>query len=122
MREVNLHHENHRSDEQTFKHYPENLRLNADKQLEAEKLISLGVNKQRLKMYLMKDGSTVPIKILHNIQTKQRNSYKKSSGQNELKDLLEEMNKVPNAKVRVYVNDEEELIGKFYHQSCSIYS
>lgn len=89
VREVNLHHENHRSDKQTFDHYIENLRLDANKQKEPEKFISLDVNKQRLKMYLMRDGSKVPLKALHNIQTKQRNEYKSSSGESQLQDLLE---------------------------------
>lgn len=59
VKEVNLKHEYHATDEVTFKHYPENLRLPTEKLEEVEKMISLGVNKQKLKADLMADGKTI---------------------------------------------------------------
>lgn len=67
--EVQLQHELHNSDKQTYNHYPENMRLDKEQQQEVEKLVALGTNKQRIKADLMKSGKEVPIKLLHNIQT-----------------------------------------------------
>lgn len=116
VREVNLEHEFHRSDKQTFDHYPENLRLDKEKLEEAEKLVALGVNKQRLKMYLMRDGSVVPLKTLHNIQTRLNNLFNNGTPENHLLDMLHEMEKIPNARVRVSVNEKDEIIGNFSSQ------
>lgn len=75
-------------------------------------MIALGVNKQKLKAHLMKDGKTiVPLKLLHNIQTKQRLSKEAGTKETELKELLDELNKIPHFTVRVFTNGENELIG-----------
>lgn len=74
-------------------------------------MVALGVNKQRLKANLMKNGTTIPLTLLHNTQTKQLNSAKNSVDQNKLQQLLEELQKIPNAKLRVFKN---EFIGNIY--------
>lgn len=112
VREVNLNHQNHRSDKITYDTYPENLRLNAKQTREAKKMVHLGVKKTLLKSYFMKKGKTVTLKALHNLQTKEQNLYKQPDESNELHHLLEELQKIPNARIRVYTSDNGELIGK----------
>lgn len=112
--EVNLNHRNHRLDKQTFDFYPENLRLKREQKDEVKKMIALGVNKQKLKAQLMKENNRViSLKVLHNIQTKQRLLKEGNNRETELKQLLEELQKVPNARIRVFTNEENELIGIF---------
>lgn len=113
VRESNLIHNNHRSDQATFQNYPENLRLNKKQMNEAQNMVRLGVNKTILKASFLKKGKAVPLKTLHNIQTKQQNAYQRPNGASELHQLLEEFEKIANARIRVFVNDAGELIGKF---------
>lgn len=107
-----LNHENHNTDKATYDHYPENLRLPAEKLPEVKKMISLGVNKHLLKLDLMADGKTiVPLKSLHNLQTKMRQEKQAEYGDNELQGVLKKMQEIPNAKIRVVTSDNNELIG-----------
>lgn len=114
MVESNLNHQFHNSDAQTYHHYPENLRLPPEVLQSAEKSIELGANKHKLKLDLMKEtGGVVPLKLLHNIQNKRRLSTNQTTLSNleELHLLLEELQKVPDAIVQVYTDDDDELIG-----------
>lgn len=106
-------HENHSLDEATYKHYPENMRLDPDKKLEVEKMVELGVNKHKLKADLMHDGQrVVSLKYLHNIQTKVNQRKHGTSEVDVLEKLLKKMEEIQNAKIRVVVNTENELLGK----------
>lgn len=120
MQEVNLIHENHQSDKLTYEHYPENLRLEGEQKKEVEKLVALGTNKYRIKSHLLKNGTEVTLKYLHNIQTLQHESVQQSHQENELKKLLDELQKIPGAKIRVFTNDDDELIGIFIQFSENI--
>lgn len=120
VREVNLNHENHRSDETTFAHYPENQRLNNKQKKKANDMIRVGVKMTKLKSYFMEQGTTVPLKTLHNMKTKQQNLNKCLDESNELKQLLQELQKIPNATIRVYTNENDELIGKFVEPNKTI--
>lgn len=111
--EVDLCHQFHNSDKQTFDHYPENLRLPPEKQEEVEKLIELGANKQKVKANLLKNGTTVTMKLLHNIQNKLNATKSRPNEGNELQMLLDELQKVPDAVIRVFIDENDELIGKF---------
>ncbi len=108
-----LNHENHNTDKATYDHYPENMRIPPEKLPEVKKMISLGVNKHLLKLDLMADGkSIVPLKLLHNIQTKLRaENQKEYKGTDELQDLLNMLQEIPNARIRVVTNEENELVG-----------
>lgn len=108
---MNLVHENHRSDKQTYNHYPENLRLKPEQKKDVSKMVALGTNKYRIKADLLANGTEVMLKYLHNIQTEQHQSFKQPDEANELKQLLEELTKIPNSKIRVFTNEEDELIG-----------
>lgn len=109
---ANLHHANHATDKQTYDHYPENLRIKKDKLKDVERMVSLGVNKHKLKADLMKDGDIVPLKTLHNIQTRLQMGLQQNYSGNQLAKMLERMREVPNARTRVIVNSDNELIGK----------
>lgn len=106
-------HENHAIDETTYKHYAENLRILAEKVPEVKKMISLGVNKRLLKADLESDGTTVvPLKTLHNIQTAMNKEKAGNYSGDDLQKVLEKLETIPNARVRVVTNEENELIGK----------
>ncbi|KAJ6647647.1 hypothetical protein Bhyg_02870, partial [Pseudolycoriella hygida] len=96
----------------TYHHYPENLKINPDELPEIERMISLGVNKLNLKADPMSDGKTiVPLKALHNIQTKiQDKIQNRYLGADELEQVLEKMQEIPNARVRVVTSDAKALI------------
>ncbi|KAG4066267.1 hypothetical protein HA402_000491 [Bradysia odoriphaga] len=81
---------------------------------EVEKLVALGANKYRMKSHLLKNGTEVTLKYLHNIQTKQQQTVKQFTQESELAQLLEELQKIPGSKIRVFTNDENELIGIFF--------
>lgn len=104
-------HENHNCDSQTFAHYPENMRLNAEQTQEVERMIAVGGNKQRIKAGLLSSGANVQLKLIHNIQTKMRTEKQQLKGSGELQKLLEEFLQVPHARVDIIVNEENELIG-----------
>lgn len=76
-------------------------------------MVRVGVQKTILKAYFLGKVKTVPLKTLHNIQTKQRNAYQRPNEASELDQLLEEFQKIRNARIRVFTNDDGELIGKF---------
>lgn len=105
-------HANHRSDEMTFKHYPENLRLTAKENMEARKMIAVNGSKRMIKAHLSKNrNSPVPLQALHNLQTKMRKEKQILGPENELVRVIEAMKTVPNATVRVIENDVQEFVG-----------
>lgn len=114
VKDAILTHEKHNTDKATFDNYPENMHISADKIKDVEKMISLGVNKQKLKADLMADGVTnVALKALHNLQTKIRKQKEGSSDEDYLQKLLDRLNEIPNAKIRIVTCQDNELIGKY---------
>lgn len=114
VKESNVIHENHRSDKLTFQHYPENMRLKEDETIEVRKRIACGGCKALIKHDLMKNrDSPVPLKAIHNLQTRDRAERQGLTPDNELERLLETMNEIPDAIAHVIRNEENELIGKY---------
>lgn len=109
VKDAHLQHENHLTDKVTYAHYAENLRLTPSQQLEAKRMISVGANKKLIKMMLMKEtNKPVQLKTLHNVQTKML--LEKQSG--ELTKLCNILENIPNARVKIITNQENELLGK----------
>lgn len=121
VREVNLNHQNHSCDQQTFDHHPENVRLSDDDLNIAKQMIEVDGNKQRIKIYLTKkSGKPVLLKALHNIQT--NNHTEKNVGpHNELQKLYNILANIPNANVCFISDDDDVLVGKIVY-SPFIYS
>lgn len=114
VKEINLTHENHSLDEVTYNHYPENMRIDAEQLESVEKMIELGANKHKLKAHLMKDGKTnVALKTLHNIQRKVIQRKEDNNDGDVMQKLLERLQQVPNARIRVVTSEESELIGNY---------
>lgn len=112
VRDVNLTHENHLCDQQTFDHYPENLRLDETNLKIAQQMIAVGGNKQKIKMFLTKKtGKTVMLQTLHNIQSKDRIA-KNVGPESELTKLYEILKIIPNANVTFISDDDNMLVGK----------
>lgn len=111
--EVNLDHENHNTDQQTYDLYPENVRLTGEVLSKAEEMIEVGGNKKKIKMHLAKlTGKTVPMKTLNNIQTNMQK--KKSVGaDNQLDQLYNVLKDLPDTIVRFVSNTDDELVGNF---------
>lgn len=110
-------HENHNVDRQTYLHYPENMRLTADEKAAVTEKIKCGSNKQRIKVDLMekRNGQPIAIKCIHNIQTKMRaDVHQLIAEQTELEKLLENMKQIPNARIKVVVNESNELVGIYF--------
>lgn len=99
-------------DQQTYDHYPENVRLEGEALLLAEQMIRVGGNKKNIKMHLMKvTGKPVLTKTLHNIQTK--NLQEKQAGsEGMLQKLYNILDAIPNANVCFISDEEDELVGK----------
>lgn len=112
VKEVDLKHENHMCDQQTFDHYPENVRLTDDVLLKAQEMIKVDGNKKKIKMHLAKlTGKPVLIKSLHNIQT---NDHKEKcvGAVGELRKLYDILGAIPNANVCFITDEQDELVGK----------
>lgn len=116
VNESSLVHENHATDEVTYNHYSENLRIPPEKLQEVEKMISLGANKQKIKANLMQEENRiVSLKTLHNIQSKLRHQNQhKYDGNDELQKIFQKLQEIPNATVRVVTSDQNELIGMWH--------
>lgn len=108
----NLNHQNHNTDKATYDH-PENLRIPPEKLPEVKRMIFLGAKNQLIKLDLMSDGETiVPLKVLQNIQNAMKKEKQNEFGNaNELESMLKKLQEIPNARIRVVTNDENELIG-----------
>lgn len=78
-------------------------------------MIEVGANKQKLKRHLIEkrgpDTPTVLLKSLHNLQT---NIRKVSNHQTDFENLLEEMAKIPNATIKVAVDNNNEILGIYF--------
>lgn len=110
VKAVHLNHEGHMTDQQTYDHYPENVRLNSTETKKAEEMIAAGGNKKIIKMQLMngREGKSVLIKALHNIQTKMQKNIGTANG--DLVTLYDILAAIPGAMVRFISNDENELV------------
>lgn len=112
MTKATLNHENHPVDQQIYDHYPENMRLNENELVVAEKMVAVDGNKKKIKMYLQKErGKPVPMKLLHNLQTK-NNSKMQGGSEPVLQKLYNALTRVPDARVRFISNQDDEFIGK----------
>lgn len=116
IKKINVNHENHNQDIATFQCYSENLRLkDYEKQMVSE-LIECGANKVKVKAKLMekRGGAPVMLKSLHNLQTA---LFKDEKGENELKTMINEMKKIPNATIRVAVNENNEFLSVYFQDA-----
>lgn len=127
---LNDQHANHQVNAQTFRHYPENVRLSPNEQLTISSMIETNANKRKIKDFLMEkrlgSGNSVPVslKSIHNAQTKHHKEKESLYvGENELQRLLDSMIKVPGAKVHVLRDENNELVCIFFKMSeCLPYS
>lgn len=106
-------HENHRCDEKTFSHYPENTRLTPEERKMATDMIECGASKQKLKKHIMQRSIEFE-KFAQFVNSKNQIDMNDT---NELKSLLMEMEKVPDAKIEISKDDEDNLIGIFFQDS-----
>lgn len=110
-------HENHNTDAQTYRHYPENMRLQPEEKEVVNEMLKCGANKQMIKNNLMKKrgGRPVTLKSIHNMATKvHQEIHQLVADETELQKLLENMQKIPNARVRVAVDENNELLSIFF--------
>ncbi len=91
---LNDQHANHQVNEQTFRHYPENVRLSPNEQLTISSMIETNANKRKIKDFLMEkrleSGNNAPVslKSIHNTQTKHHKEKESLHvGENELQRL-----------------------------------
>lgn len=100
--------------QQVYDHYPENMRLNKDELVIAEKMVKVDGNKKKIKSFLQNErGKPVPIKLVHNLQTKMNSAIQGASDENILEKLYQALMTIPNSRVRFISNeDDNELIGK----------
>lgn len=72
-------HNFHNLDENTYKHYPENMRLTTDEKKTAVDMIKVGANKQKMKQFLTEkrgaDGSHISLKHLHNLHASTKTTH-----------------------------------------------
>lgn len=107
-----LQHQNHATDQQTFDHYPEKMKLLPEHEKLAKEMIAMDCNKRKLKVQLMKaTGKPVSMQTLHNIQTKLQSVLSGGSG-NDLQKLYDALTATAGATVRFIANDENEFVGK----------
>lgn len=100
MKKASLNHENHLITKQVYDHY-------------SEKMVKVDGNKKKIKMFLQNErGKPVPMKLIHNIQTK---NNKKLQGGSEtvLQKLCNALTSVQGARVRFISNEDDEFIGKW---------
>lgn len=114
-------HANHQLNEQTFRHYPEKMRLSIEEQEKATLMLVADGKKSKIKAHLMEERkkqdnlSPVCLKAIHNLQTTIRMEKEKLlPGENELEKLLASMLMVPGANVRVLRDENNELLCIFY--------
>lgn len=108
-----LNHQGHGTDQQTFDHYPENMKLSPEHQKLAESMISLDCNKKKIKVDLMKlTGKPVAMETLHNLQTNLQNGKSNSNG-NDLQKLFDALTATEGSTVRFIANEANEFVGKY---------
>src|ERR1700744_2702750 len=114
-----LNHTNHDTYKATYNHYPENMRVDPTKMENVKKMLSLGVSKRKLKLDLMADSeSIVSLKTLHNIHTKDRLEKQSAYNGDPLQQLLERLHEIPNMRIRVLTDENNELIGNSIESSA----
>lgn len=102
-------------DQQTFDHYPENVRLSNEDTEMANQMIAVEGNKQRIKTYLTKkSGKPVLLKTLHNLQTKVQNKDKVAPA-DEIYKLYDILVELPNTNVCFITDDDDVLLGESTH-------
>lgn len=113
--ETNDIHENHQTDKNTFLAYPENVKL-TDNEVDAVKpYFACGASKQKVKAFLSNGRETpVSLKSLHNLATKLKLERQSSNRKDDLRRLIEMMLTIPNARVRIIKNGNDDLIGVFF--------
>lgn len=108
-------HSNHNCDLKTFQNYPESKKLSNEEENIARIMLKVGANKQKLQSHLIENrgpnSSAISLKGLHNLQSKTR---KTETGKSEIEMLLEEMKKITDAKIKMAVNDQNELISIYF--------
>lgn len=110
---ADLQHVNHATTQQVYDHYPENMRLKEDEETEVRNMIKVGGSKKLIKSHIEKKRETpVPIKLLHNLQTKM-NAAVEGPSENPLENLHASLSLVPNVRVRFISNQNDELVGKW---------
>lgn len=121
MKSFNGTHENHQINVQTFRHYPENIRLSTEEKKEVKLMLATAGNKTKIKAQLLarriEQANNMPIslKSIHNMGTAVRLEKENLHiGENELQKLLDSMLKVPNAAVRVLRNEDNDLLCIFF--------
>lgn len=72
-------------------------------------------SKQRIKALLSKGrDAPVPLKVLHNLATKNRLSKQANDRKDDFKNLIDMMASVPNARIRIITNDQDEFLGLYF--------
>lgn len=77
-------------------------------------MLKAGANTQKIKNILMqrRGGRPVSLKSIHNIHSKFKRNIEQLVGQQtQLEKLLENMQQIPNSRVKVAVNENNELLG-----------
>lgn len=111
---INNEHKFHACDRTTFLHYNENMRLSKTEEETAKTLIQCGAKKMKMKTNFMgQREAPLSLKSLHNVQTKMNKSLLVDPN-NELVSLLEHIKKIPGAKVKVAVDENNDLLGIYY--------
>lgn len=122
VKEINPTHENHDTNRNTFLAYPENVRLTENEAAEATRMIEAGGSKQRIKA-LLSNGrdAKVPLKVLHNLDTKIRLSKQTTNRNDDFKNLIDMMTSVPNARIRIIANGQDEFLGLYFQDERMAY-
>lgn len=117
-------HENHQVNPQTFRHYPEKVRLSPEEESICYSMVQTNANKMKVKDYLeqkrLETGNTAPVllKSIHNLHTKDRKRKEELLvGENELQKLLDSMLKIPGARVQVLRDENNELVCIYFQDS-----
>lgn len=118
---MNLTHTNHQLNEQTFRHYPENVRLSNEEKVKATTMLQSKGKKALIKANLMTErianGNFAPVsmKDIHNLDTKDRLGKEQlRDGENELEKMLNCMLQLPGAKVEVLRDENNELVCVYF--------
>lgn len=121
VQEVNLNHRNHMTDQQTYDHYPENVRLSGEVLVTAQQMIRVGGNKKKIKLDLTRQtGKPVLMKTLHNIQTKDQ-AQKFVGPDDAFLKLYDILAAISNANVCFITDEGDELVGRLSCRSISVF-
>lgn len=117
VKEVQLNHENHNCDQQTFEHYPENVRITGDALSKAEQMVQVGGNKKKIKMLLQEQtGKPVLLKSIHNIQNSNQQHNQGTPG-DQLKMLYDVLSQITDSYSCFVTDEDDELVGKLICQN-----